>query len=465
MNLPMLNNVEAVVASRNAALEIFETAVQIQQAAYAKLREARDMMARAHFNVPAVSMPDNLRNDENLSALDAVEKFRKANDIRIWTYMLDRSGLRNVMDAQAIKEFEQSIITYMPEVTLDSLRATFEDKFASADYMFKRGIHNAFGSLDRSFKSHNGFKIGRRIILTYVANDSGYIDRYQNSKMNTLIDVERVFAVLDGQIPMGDKLVAEIRNGRSNHWKPHQSEHDLRYFKIRIFQNGNAHLWFTRDDLVEKVNKLLADLYGEVLPDGRTAEDAVKETKGTAVSKDLQFYATPVDIASKEIESAGLGRVKEGSRILEPSAGEGALIDAFVIANQSTKFIIDAVEVDENRAKQLMGCGLNSVYNRNFFSIEPNPVYDVVLMNPPFYGTHYMDHVYHAFKFLKPGGVLWAILPITAELGESAAHTKFRKFVETHKARYTRQYVDLPFGSFSASGTNVNTCWIKLQNG
>lgn len=69
-------------------------------------------------------------------------------------------------------------------------------------------------------------------------------------------------------------------------------------------------------------------------------------------------------------------------------------------------------------------------------------------MNPPFYGRHYLHHVRHALKFLRPGGVLVAILPATAWYD----HDELKG-----------EWQDLPVASFAAAGTNVPTGMIKMR--
>jgi hypothetical protein len=79
-------------------------------------------------------------------------------------------------------------------------------------------------------------------------------------------------------------------------------------------------------------------------------------------------------------------------------------------------------------------------------------------MNPPFYGRHYAKHVRHAFKFLKPGGTLKAILPATARYD----HGELDDMIP--KSRWgDSAWRDLPVGSFSESGTNVNTTILTLH--
>lgn len=71
-----------------------------------------------------------------------------------------------------------------------------------------------------------------------------------------------------------------------------------------------------------------------------------------------------------------------------------------------------------------------------------------VVMNPPFYGRHYVKHVLHALKFLKPGGVLVSVLPASAHYD--------------HKELEGR-WEDLPVASFAESGTNIPTGYLIVR--
>src|SRR3546814_5940505 len=46
------------------------------------------------------------------------------------------------------------------------------------------------------------------------------------------------------------------------------------YFRVRVFKNGNLHIWFERDDLLQSVNLLLAEYYGEAIGDGYETPEA-----------------------------------------------------------------------------------------------------------------------------------------------------------------------------------------------
>lgn len=88
------------------------------------------------------------------------------------------------------------------------------------------------------------------------------------------------------------KTIGEIDLARQGTSGARQTEVETDYFKVRIFKNGNAHLWFTRKDLVAKVNKLIGEYYGEVLADGRTAEDdpLSKDKANTSPARYFGFY-------------------------------------------------------------------------------------------------------------------------------------------------------------------------------
>jgi hypothetical protein len=102
-------------------------------------------------------------------------------------------------------------------------------------------------------------------------------------------------------------------------------------------------------------------------------------------------------------------------------------------------------------------------FHANFLQTVPTAAYSHVIMNPPFYGTHYMQHVMHAWEFLKPGGMLVSVLPATAETGDSKAHEAFRGWLEERKCGYGHVFQDLPQEAFAESGTRVNTLYVVLR--
>ena len=96
---------------------------------------------------------------------------------------------------------------------------------------------------------------------------------------------------------------------------------------------------------------------------------------------------------------------------------------------------------------------LDSVFEADFLEVMPNPIYDRVVMNPPFSRQADIMHVLHALQFLKPGGLLVSVMAASVTFRENKLTTDFRATVEARGG-----YIEpLPENSFKASGTGVNT--------
>ena len=180
----------------------------------------------------------------------------------------------------------------------------------------------------------------------------------------------------------------------------------------------------------------------------------------TATCTCLAFYPTPAATVEELLSDL---TIKAGTRVLEPSAGIGAIVRP--VLNMGAT--VDAVEIHPDRAAALRGMAHPAlkVHCANFLKVTPAPVYDLILMNPPFSGTHFMDHVKHAWDFLAPSGELRAILPASAEVGSTAKHERFRAWAAQHSPRgyRCRQWRDLPPESFASVGVRINTVVLTLQ--
>lgn len=499
-------SIEEIVRLHDRALDLYEIAFE-------KIAEADAAMSAAHNTLNAaapMSGPVWEDRTEELNAfykairLPDAEQFRrtarKIAACKVWDHLVTSTDLESLMDSQSKRELRdqmryvperpkhhRQIITEeeagkaLPPITVDNVYATIERFAADAEMIWRRGIANVFSHLDRRFKSHDGFKIGHRIILSYAFNES-WSHRYREHR-NSIMDVERIFCVLDGKSPKAPYggIVGVVERERGGRYDAHQSEHEGDYFRIRVFKNGNAHLWFTRDDLLEKVNRILADWYGEVIGDGMTAEadpfDAVKTTP----AKRFGFFPTP-DAAADQLLNPSRYAIGpklwresgEGSapvHVLEPSAGTGnlaRLAAAFELPEWrrergcTSDVRVDCIEIQRDLAANLLREGIyNRVIPADFLSITPEAMgrlYDLVLMNPPFDRERDIDHVIHALKFVKPGGALHAIMSAGTEFRETKKATAFREMVE----RMGGKFEDLPAGSFASVGTNVNTVIVRI---
>jgi hypothetical protein len=369
-----------------------------------------------------------------------------------WLHVYQGLNIDRIASAKDKRKFEQAITSPAP-FTLDNIRATFGDFVADPRGNILRGLAEAFCDLDPAYKSHDKVHIGvkglpKRVILSSVGSSGAWGTERLINVLNALaayqgkplVEWREVNALLrDGEIMRDGGFLPQdlgYRHGIKQDGKP--EEIIARGVWLKRFANGNGHLFFTTETLRD-INRALAEYYGEVLADC-SDDSAAKPRPGTAVSKDLQYYPTPPDVVRRVM--AELYHVK-GKRVLEPSCGCGRFLDALRDAGAD----VMGVEVDPARARLCDAKG-HRVLRTNFLETVPTPSFDQVVMNPPFYGRHYVKHVKHAMKFLKPGGHLTAILPATARYDHG---------------ELSGRWEDLPVGAFSESGTNINTTILTMR--
>lgn len=184
----------------------------------------------------------------------------------------------------------------------------------------------------------------------------------------------------------------------------------------------------------------------------------------------LAYFPTPTpvlddlvsfDVAERLDWYEGYGAALDISppRILEPSAGTGAIAD--YVRNRWPSAILECVEIDEINVQILMSKGHN-VTHCDFTDWHPAHDYDVILMNPPFSvagdSQAYMAHIEKAFTHLSPGGLLHAIAPPGFTWHSDGRSRKFLNFVAFHGGWW-----DIDAGAFKEYGTMTRTMGIHMQ--
>ncbi len=460
-------SVESIVAHRNRAMSLYGKAHEALIAAADAIAAANEAGRMAAPRVNSF----NHNNEESRKTLlegvkvpdrpDYLEQVRRVTDTSVWSHIIEMTDLEMLMDKKAKDEFRKQLQDNPPEATVENIYATLEQTFGDAGTIFRRGLANVFSALDRRFRSHDGWKIGSRIILDHAFSENGYWNYHRNHE-DTFTDVERTFLLLDGKkMPAGYVGIVAMLRDRRRGWGAQQTFVENDYFKIRCWKNGNAHIWFKRDDLLEQVNKLLAEYYGEVIPEDRDPDpDTGFHNPKTALAKNYGFFPTPDDAADRLFHDIGFYR-QDGEpplTVLEPHAGTGQLARRAVEHGAT----VDCIEVHPDRAADLrLSRRYRKVTCGDFLAIQPDEanLYDIAILNPPFNMGRDIDHVLHALRFLKPDGMLHAIMSAGTEFRETKKAIAFRDLMKKMHARWS----DLPAGSFSSVGTNVNTIILRVR--
>lgn len=181
--------------------------------------------------------------------------------------------------------------------------------------------------------------------------------------------------------------------------------------------------------------------------DFKAMQNALRNGVAVQVVSAPQLFPTPADIARQVVE---LADIEAGHAVLEPSAGTGALLSALPTVRPHG--YVTAVEINATLARNLEPLA-DDVHCADFLMCNGNlGKFDRIVMNPPFENASDIRHIEHARHFLKPDGVLVAICA-------NGPRQRARLMP------IAREWIDLPAGSFKASGTNVNAAIVVIEGG
>jgi 16S rRNA G1207 methylase RsmC len=129
--------------------------------------------------------------------------------------------------------------------------------------------------------------------------------------------------------------------------------------------------------------------------------------------------------------------------VLEPSAGIGNIADK---VREVTKDI-DVIELMSSFREILNLKGYNLI-GSDFMEYDIDRRYDAVIMNPPFSNNKDIEHLKHAYGFVKAGGVLVSITSPHWTFAGDKKSKEFREWIET------QNYFSEPLesGTFEATG-------------
>ncbi|HYE12246.1 MAG TPA: LPD38 domain-containing protein [Patescibacteria group bacterium] len=185
----------------------------------------------------------------------------------------------------------------------------------------------------------------------------------------------------------------------------------------------------------------------------KTSDEIVKEKQRQLIGRKIEgYFPTPAKVINKMLEYAD---IKESDTVLEPSAGQGHIVDEVRKVSQN----IDVAEFDPSN-REILEIKKYNVVGNDALSIDKQ--YNKIVMNPPFEKNQDIKHVRYAYdNNLKSGGRLVAIMsehPFFANDKESIA---FREWLESVGGTSEK----LPEGSFKESdrSTGVNTRLVVID--
>lgn len=168
-------------------------------------------------------------------------------------------------------------------------------------------------------------------------------------------------------------------------------------------------------------------------------------------NKDGDFFPTPKALAERMVDEAD---IKPGMSVLEPSAGTGNIAEAIREGAPEAKLTV--LEWAHSRRELLQEKGFDVAPGTDFLKHQGS--YDRILMNPPFSKNQDIEHVMHAYRLLKPGGKLLAIMSSHSSFANDKESQAFRAFLEKNGGQPEK----LPEGTFNQAGL-LNTTGVNAQ--
>lgn len=190
------------------------------------------------------------------------------------------------------------------------------------------------------------------------------------------------------------------------------------------------------------------------------------------IKKEFQFFPTPAAIAECLVQ---LAEIKDGMSVLEPSAGQGAIIEQVFKAfprnmtgpNDKMCVSVDYCELMEIN-QEILSKKINSdkvwqgrvnFMNDDFLTAPLDEQFDRIIANPPFEKNKDIDHIYRMFEFCKPNGRIVTLASQHWQHSKNKKETDFGKWLKLIKANVTQ----VEPCAFKKSGTMVPSVIIVIN--
>ena len=223
----------------DVAIANYHQAQREMQTAISHLHKAHESACRAGFNYYYSSKQ---------RLFDPVEEKRLKE--YVWRSLIQKTGIITLMDSETRQTMNHDLETQPLELTKANILSVLQDLYSRRDTILANSLINVFRSLTRQYKSNDPLKLSDKRIIIYIGEGMYRSTRHTDK----LTDLDRIFHFLDGKTMTTDR--SKTLGYLACYGEHDELEND--YFRIRMFKNGNAHIYFKRTDLIDQCNRLIA---------------------------------------------------------------------------------------------------------------------------------------------------------------------------------------------------------------
>lgn len=167
-----------------------------------------------------------------------------------------------------------------------------------------------------------------------------------------------------------------------------------------------------------------------------------------------EFFPTPYSVVMKMIEPYGYNLNKRS--VLEPSAGDGAILDAIQHKCRGSKKLLYAIESNHDLQYTLQGKGYRVIAD-DFLSYKPVHDFGFIIMNPPF--SKGDEHLLKAWEIMRDGHIACLLNAETIRNPYTQRRKLLEKIISQHGSV---EFLGQCFKG-SARHTNVDVALVRLQ--
>ncbi len=171
------------------------------------------------------------------------------------------------------------------------------------------------------------------------------------------------------------------------------------------------------------------------------------------LKKEFQFFGTPDGLCD---ELVILANIQKEHTVLEPSAGQGAIIKAIQRHLPKSVDYCELMPINQTFLKKIPN---TTFIAEDFLTMKGKGLYDRIVMNPPFSGNQDILHVRAAYELLKKGGRLVSITSTHYKLSTNKKETEFMNWLKEVKADVRL----IEAGAFKQSGTGISTIMLIIN--
>jgi hypothetical protein len=264
------NELDRILALHGAARVEIERSMRAAEAAARYISDLDDdLRAEYRFNREFLSVSDSkMQDDLELSIKHAHDEIDRIT----WRRVFDRCGFLALMDHKQREECLASLKRgeKIPPVTRENVLSTLEELRSRSAAVTRSGMVATFRRLSGDYATNQAFALGSKIIVSRAVITERY-GSYSDSRVNDyaigeIVDIDRAFRVADGKRPLektGETLYGDLCGAI----RRKEKDFETGYFACRWHKAGTLHIAFKRPDLVDKINRWIAEACGPVLAD------------------------------------------------------------------------------------------------------------------------------------------------------------------------------------------------------